>query len=72
LVLRERRYLRNFGKLIAQDTERWGNAVRFAGIKPEQAYRWLWYTCPRRVDFRGALVPLSGAGKVLKRELRAP
>jgi acyl-CoA synthetase (AMP-forming)/AMP-acid ligase II len=30
------------------------------------------YKCPRRVEFRGEPFPLSGAGKVLKRELRAP
>ena len=28
------------------------------------------YKCPRSVDFRDAPLPLSGAGKVLKRELR--
>jgi long-chain acyl-CoA synthetase len=30
------------------------------------------YKCPRSVDFRTAPLPLSGAGKVLKRELREP
>ncbi len=25
----------DFGKLIADDTEKWGNVVKFAGIKPE-------------------------------------
>jgi long-chain acyl-CoA synthetase len=30
------------------------------------------YKCPRSVDFREAPLPLSGAGKVLKRELREP
>jgi long-chain acyl-CoA synthetase len=30
------------------------------------------YKCPRSVDFRNASLPLSGAGKVLKRELREP
>ena len=30
------------------------------------------YKCPRSVDFRGTPLPLSGAGKVLKRELREP
>jgi hypothetical protein len=24
-----------FGKLIADDTEKWGRVVKFAGIKPE-------------------------------------
>jgi long-chain acyl-CoA synthetase len=30
------------------------------------------YKCPRSVDFRDSPLPLSGAGKVLKRELREP
>jgi len=30
------------------------------------------YKCPRSVDFRGSALPLSGAGKVLKRDLREP
>jgi len=30
------------------------------------------YKCPRSVEFREAPLPLSGAGKVLKKELRAP
>jgi long-chain acyl-CoA synthetase len=30
------------------------------------------YKCPRSVDFRDAPLPLSGAGKVLKRALREP
>jgi len=30
------------------------------------------YKCPRSVEFRSEQFPLSGAGKVLKRELRAP
>ena len=30
------------------------------------------YKCPRSVDFRDQPLPLSGAGKVLKRELREP
>jgi tripartite-type tricarboxylate transporter receptor subunit TctC len=25
----------DFGKLIAEDTEKWGKVVKFAGIKPE-------------------------------------
>jgi hypothetical protein len=25
----------DFGKLIAEDTEKWGNVVKFAGIKTE-------------------------------------
>jgi long-chain acyl-CoA synthetase len=30
------------------------------------------YKCPRSVEFRSEPFPLSGAGKLLKRELRAP
>ena len=30
------------------------------------------FKCPRSVDFRDTPLPLSGAGKVLKRELREP
>jgi long-chain acyl-CoA synthetase len=30
------------------------------------------YKCPRSIDFRDTPLPLSGAGKVLKRELREP
>jgi long-chain acyl-CoA synthetase len=30
------------------------------------------YKCPKSVDFRNTALPLSGAGKVLKRELRDP
>lgn len=30
------------------------------------------YKCPRSIEFRTEPLPLSGAGKVLKRELRAP
>ncbi len=30
------------------------------------------YKCPRSIEFRTEALPLSGAGKVLKRELRAP
>jgi long-chain acyl-CoA synthetase len=30
------------------------------------------YKCPRSVDLRAVPVPMPGAGKVLKRELRRP
>jgi long-chain acyl-CoA synthetase len=30
------------------------------------------YKCPRSIEFREAPLPMSGAGKILKRELRAP
>jgi acyl-CoA synthetase (AMP-forming)/AMP-acid ligase II len=30
------------------------------------------YKCPRSIEFRAEPFPLSGAGKVLKRELRKP
>jgi long-chain acyl-CoA synthetase len=30
------------------------------------------YKCPRSVDVRAEPLPMSGAGKILKRELRRP
>ena len=30
------------------------------------------YKCPRSVEFTATPLPLSGAGKILKRELRKP
>jgi len=30
------------------------------------------YKCPRSIELRQVALPLSGAGKVMKRELRAP
>jgi long-chain acyl-CoA synthetase len=30
------------------------------------------FKCPRSVEFRAEPLPLSGAGKILKTELRAP
>jgi long-chain acyl-CoA synthetase len=30
------------------------------------------YKCPRSITFRDEPLPLSGAGKILKRELREP
>jgi long-chain acyl-CoA synthetase len=30
------------------------------------------YKCPRSVDVRTEALPMSGAGKILKRELRRP
>jgi long-chain acyl-CoA synthetase len=30
------------------------------------------YKCPRSVEFRSEPLPVSGAGKILKRELRKP
>ena len=30
------------------------------------------YKCPRSIDFRDEPLPLSGAGKILKRALRSP
>jgi long-chain acyl-CoA synthetase len=30
------------------------------------------YKCPRSIEFRSEPLPLSGVGKVLKRELRKP
>ena len=30
------------------------------------------YKCPRSIEFRSDPLPLSGAGKILKKDLRAP
>jgi len=64
--------------------ERWGEAVHALVIlKPGQRASGediiahchtliANYKCPRSVEFRAEPFPLSGAGKVLKRELRKP
>jgi long-chain acyl-CoA synthetase len=64
--------------------ERWGEAVhaiivRKPGISVDPAEviafckeRIANYKCPRSVEVRDEPLPLSGAGKILKRELRAP
>ena len=69
--------------VVAIPDERWGEAVHaFVVCKPGQSataeeiiahckQHIAGYKCPRSVDFIEAM-PLSGAGKVLKRELRKP
>ena len=64
--------------------ETWGEAVHAvvvpragATLTPEQVIahsrtQIAGFKCPRSVDIRAAALPLSGAGKVLKTELRAP
>ncbi len=53
--------------VIGVPDERWGERVH-AIIREQIAG----YKCPRSVDFRDTPLPLSGAGKILKRELREP
>lgn len=69
--------------VVGIPSERWGEAVHaFVVCKPGQEataediiahckQRIAGYKCPRSVDFIEAM-PLSGAGKILKRQLRAP
>jgi long-chain acyl-CoA synthetase len=70
--------------VIGVPDERWGERVH-AIIVPKQGIALTadqvlehcrahiaGYKCPRSVDFRGTPLPLSGAGKILKRELREP
>ncbi len=70
--------------VIGVPDEQWGERVhaiivpkRGTNLTPEQVMEHCrdqiaGYKCPRSVDFRNAPLPLSGAGKVLKRELREP
>jgi acyl-CoA synthetase (AMP-forming)/AMP-acid ligase II len=70
--------------VIAVPDEKWGEAVH-AVVVPKQgqtisgeeiiAYcrqHIAGYKCPRTVEIRHESLPMSGAGKILKRELRAP
>jgi long-chain acyl-CoA synthetase len=70
--------------VIGVPDERWGERVH-AIVVPKPGVRLsaedvlehcrgqiAGYKCPRSVDFRDSALPLSGAGKVLKRELREP
>ncbi len=70
--------------VIGVPDERWGERVH-AVIVPKQGanltadgvmdhcrIQIAGYKCPRSVDFRDTPLPLSGAGKILKRELREP
>lgn len=70
--------------VIGIPSEQWGEAVHAIiiprpGTTPDAAdiiahckARIAGYKCPRSITFRTEPFPLSGAGKVLKRELRAP
>ncbi len=70
--------------VVGIPSEQWGEAVH-AIVIPKQGStpdaqsiidhckdQIAGYKCPRSIDFRAEPFPLSGAGKVLKRELRAP
>ncbi|MEL6874964.1 MAG: hypothetical protein AAGM33_05750 [Pseudomonadota bacterium] len=70
--------------VVGIPSEQWGEAVH-AIVIPKQGStpdeqsiiahckgQIAGYKCPRSIDFRSEPFPLSGAGKVLKRELRAP
>jgi len=70
--------------VVGVPSEEWGEAVHAIVILKEGhnataeeiiahcRTRIAGYKCPRSVEFRSEPFPLSGAGKVLKRELRAP
>ena len=70
--------------VIGVPDERWGERVhaiivpkRGANLTAEDVMEHCrgqiaGYKCPRSVEFRDTPLPLSGAGKVLKRELREP
>jgi long-chain acyl-CoA synthetase len=70
--------------VIGIPDETWGEAVhvvimRKPGAKVDAAdiiafckERIAPYKCPRSVDIRDEPLPMSGAGKILKRDLRAP
>jgi long-chain acyl-CoA synthetase len=70
--------------VIGVPDERWGERVH-AIVVPRQGValtedevmahcheQIAGYKCPKSVDFRNSPLPLSGAGKILKRELREP
>jgi long-chain acyl-CoA synthetase len=70
--------------VIGVPDERWGERVHAIivpraganltadGVMEHCRQQIAGYKCPRSVDFRSETLPLSGAGKVLKRELREP
>ncbi len=70
--------------VIGVPDERWGERVHaIIVLKPDTTLtadeviahcheQIAGYKCPKSVDFRDAPLPLSGAGKILKRELREP
>jgi long-chain acyl-CoA synthetase len=49
-----------------------GQKVDAAGLIAHSHALIAGYKCPRSVEFAGAPLPLSGAGKILKTELRKP
>jgi len=70
--------------VVGIPSEQWGESVHAIiipkdGVKPDEASiiahckdQIAGYKCPRSVDFRSQPFPLSGAGTVLKRDMRAP
>jgi len=70
--------------VIGVPDERWGERVHAVivrkpgaeltaeGVMEHCREQIAGYKCPRSVDFRTTPLPLSGAGKILKRELREP
>jgi long-chain acyl-CoA synthetase len=70
--------------VIGVPDERWGERVHAivvpkagAGLTPDRVLEHCreqiaGYKCPKSVEFRDTPLPLSGAGKVLKRDLREP
>jgi long-chain acyl-CoA synthetase len=70
--------------VIGIPNERWGEQVHAvvvtkpgASAKPEELMEFCktliaGYKCPRSVEISDKPLPLSGAGKILKRELRKP
>lgn len=70
--------------VVGIPSEQWGESVHAiiipeAGVTPDEASiiahckeQIAGYKCPRSISLRSEPFPLSGAGKVLKRDLRAP
>jgi long-chain acyl-CoA synthetase len=70
--------------VIGIPSERWGETVHAVIVPKPGAVvatdeliafchaRIAGYKCPRSVEVRDAPMPMSGAGKILKRELRRP
>jgi long-chain acyl-CoA synthetase len=68
--------------VFAVPSKRWGEAVHAVVVLRSEASEQellehcrdaiAAYKVPKRVELRAAPLPKSGAGKVLKRELRAP
>ena len=70
--------------MIGVPSEKWGEAVHAIVMRKPGAEttedeiiafckeRIAGYKCPRSVKIQDEMLPLSGAGKILKRELRKP